>query len=193
MRSGFIVVRWCATTCAEGWCIRCCSEIFDYSPLYLRWKFDSTVSDDLSCKSDIEDIILCKYSLRIPFLADLIIYKSFYLDKWALYIEALRLFMCLHLVQITRTRYLVALIPWSMTFHQRHFHWLFSSLSMRPSSQMDKIELIISIYNIFNGSQLNTRWFFEGELPGGSTMSKHCLINNDQNYWGIKIGEGDSL
>ena len=90
------------------------------------------------------------------------------LVKLKLYIS----FMWIHLVPITRARDSVALIPWNLTSHQRHFHWLYSRLSMWYSYQMDDIELRTAILPEFYGLQLKRRWYFEGELPDGSAMSK---------------------
>ena len=42
-----------------------------------------------------------------------------------------------------------------------------------------------------DGLWMNRWWYFEGELPDGSAMSKYCLIDYAQNYWGIKIDGGD--
>ena len=126
----------------------------------------------------------------MPLLEYLIICKSLYLDKLAWSIEAMNLFMCIHLVPITWARDLVSLIPWNLALHQRHFHWLFSSLSMQSYYHMDETEMRTSILPTYDGFWLKRWWYFEGELPGGSTMSKYCLINDEQNYWEIKFGEG---
>ena len=98
--------------------------------------------------------------------------------------------MYTNLVTITWTRYLVALIPWNMMLHQRHFHRLFSSLSVRSYSQMDEIELRTSIFPVCDGLWLKRVWYFECELPDRSATSKHFLINDEQHYWDIKFVEG---
>ena len=99
--------------------------------------------------------------------------------------------MCIHLVPIKWPRSLVALIPWNLTLLQRHLHWLFSSLSMKSYSKMDEIEMRILILPTCDGFWLKRSWYFEGELPCGTVMSKYCLINDEQYYWEIKIGGGD--
>ena len=116
--------------------------VFDKNiPLELLWILDSTTSDDLSCNHDMEEIILCKWWVIIPLLVFLICCRFLYLDKLSWSISAKKSFLCIRLFPITWERYLVALIPWKMMLHQRHFHWLFSILSMRPSFQIRVIEL----------------------------------------------------
>ena len=56
---------------------------------------------------------------------------------------------------------------------------------------MDDIELRTAILYEFCGLQLKSRWYFEGELPNGSAVSKNYLINDEQNYQEVKFGEGD--
>ena len=135
--------------------------------------------------------MLCELSSRRPFLETLIICESYYIDKWAWSIEALHPFMCIYMVSSTWARDYVALIPWNMTLHQIHFRWLFSSLSMRSSSQMNGIELMTLIFPKYDGFRLNRWWYFYSDLPGGSAMSKYCLINDEKNHWGIKMDRGD--
>ena len=99
--------------------------------------------------------------------------------------------MCINLVPITWARAFVALIPLNLMLHQRHFHWLFSSLYMWSSSQIDDIELITSILPDWDGFILKSRWYLKGELPDGSAISKNNLINDDEYYWEVKFSEGD--
>ena len=56
---------------------------------------------------------------------------------------------------------------------------------------MYDIELRTTIFTEFDGLQLKTRWYFEGELPDGSSMSKNYLINDEGNYREVTLGEGD--
>ena len=102
--------------------------------------------------------------IKKTLISSFIIYKSLYLDKWTLSIESLHLFICIHLVLLTWDRYLVALIPWNLILHQRHFHWLFSKLSICLSSQIDEIELITLIIPKYDGFQLKRWWYFEVEF-----------------------------
>ena len=62
---------------------------------------------------------------------------------------------------------------------------------MYLSSQMDFMELSTAILPEFDGLQLKRRWYFEGELPYGSTMSKYYLINEKTNFLEVRFGEGD--
>ena len=62
---------------------------------------------------------------------------------------------------------------------------------MRSSPQMDEIELRTSILPTCDYFLLKTWWYFEDELPGGYVMSKYWLINDEQYYWEIQIGEED--
>ena len=97
--------------------------------------------------------------------------------------------MYIHLVPITWARDFFAWIPWNLTLNQRHFHWLFSSFSMSSSSKMDDIELKNATLPEFYGLRLKIRWYFEGELPDGSALSKNCLINDENNYWKVTFSE----
>ena len=56
---------------------------------------------------------------------------------------------------------------------------------------MDEIELRTAILPDLDGLQLKTRWYFEGELPDGYSMSKNYLINDERNYREVTLGEGD--
>ena len=56
---------------------------------------------------------------------------------------------------------------------------------------MDKIELITYILTTCDGLLIKSWWYFEGELPDGSVMSKYSLINDEQNYWVVKVGKED--
>ena len=87
--------------------------------------------------------------------------------------------------------YLVALILWNLTSHQRHFHWLLSSFSMLSSSQRDEIELTTMILPVWDGFWLKRWWYFEVELPDMSAVSKNYLINEEQKYGDMNFGEGD--
>ena len=56
---------------------------------------------------------------------------------------------------------------------------------------MGDIDLITSIFPECNIFQLKRILYLEGELPDGYAMSKYCLINDEQNHWEVKFGEGD--
>ena len=83
---------------------------------------------------------------------------------------------------------LVSLKTLNMMLHQRHFYWLFSRLSMRPSYQMDVIELKTSLLPICDGLQLKRWRYFEIDLTGGSAIKYYCVVNDEQKLLGIKIG-----
>ena len=46
---------------------------------------------------------------------------------------------------------------------------------------MDDTELINKILHEFDGLRLKIKWYFVGELPDGSTMSRNYLINDEKN------------
>ena len=185
LRSFWIDLRWCSRDCAEVWCIICCSYIcWGYAeyltqqllmtyPVSVIWKISSFVDNCL------EDLSWKLWFSVTPFILINNLYKL-----------NLYTFMCIYLVPMTRDRASVALIPWNLTLHQRHFYWLFSSFSMWLSSQKDDIELRNSLFTECDGLRLKNRWYFEGELPDGSTMSKNSLIKDEQNYQNVTFGEG---
>ena len=142
-------------------------------------------SEDLSCKCEIEEFTLCKYSLITVFLVYLYFRRYFYLDKWCLSIYEKKLLICITLITSAWCRYLVSFITCNVISHRRHFHWLSSSFSMQPSSYMEKKN---SVWFILGDDSdfWSIWWKFDDDLLEGSYMKYNVTFSTQKIFMNVK-------